>query len=587
MDEQARYSVTVASIAACRDEILLSRHKVPEDSMILDGMACVGGDTISFIQHFRSGTVMSVESDGRRYNMLRHNVALAAQTIIERRASESAECSSRPLADRQAVNGDVCSMWGHGIGSEAAQQGFLACNVLYLDPEWGGPDYYKLPKVVLKIGSETLDKCILDAFKVSERLRFVVLKLPVNFDRNHISNVLEGCSDKLAVHTYTMRLSRKPKMIFVVIERLDGSGPSNVTDPLSWSRSTPEVVDVEAWMRPGAYIAIATDASLRNSETMSKVTRVVLNETDNLALNVPPPLNVPAPLNVPPPKLLRRASTPNQVGLVGHWEAEGGSVLGEAVEGMRMMGKARLRQYRPGQLDPQHDDDHHLFSKRIRRNEDGGTAAAGAGVTGAAQDGATGAGAQDAGTAQAAGIAVAAVGAASGIRVGEVTGVGGGVRSEMVVEEQELLEEGHVAVADVAADDIPHVLMQTRPRFESEDIGDGEQVGDGGEQVSDGCGGEDVEELMLGGRMLVSEEGGDVRGSDVETGEGLGQGQAVKASGVLSGGSQRQGQGEGVEGGSDTCLSHAELAMLGRGLVGLEGAEGGGQGAQLVSQEVL
>ena len=103
MDEQATFSVTVASIAQLRDEhILIGRHSIPHNTNIFDGMAGVGGDSLSYMLHSPQGLVKSNEHDPLRFHSLHHNMDGERAQYVRTRA--------------------------RGVP-------------LYLDPEWGGPGY--------------------------------------------------------------------------------------------------------------------------------------------------------------------------------------------------------------------------------------------------------------------------------------------------------------------------------------------------------------------------------------------------------------------------------------------------------------
>ena len=85
------------------------------DLSVLDAFACVGGNTISFAQHFRH--VVAVELDVDRHAMLAHNVAVAIGADVAR-------------ARVRTICGDA-----HGALVECA------CDAVFLDPPWGGPGY--------------------------------------------------------------------------------------------------------------------------------------------------------------------------------------------------------------------------------------------------------------------------------------------------------------------------------------------------------------------------------------------------------------------------------------------------------------
>jgi hypothetical protein len=190
---------------------------------------------------------------------LTHNLDLVRQQLGRRCAAQSTRL------------GSVLDMWGNSEGgihiADASLSSFRKCDALYLDPEWGGTGYRDAGRSLhMEISGKPLDSCVCDAFCASRRLRWVILKLPCNFDREHISRILdsddsqrlqssapiEGASTArwgLNVSSYRILLQGKEKMIFVVIERVDSQNASQggVNTPEKWRQSRP--VDVNARMK--------------------------------------------------------------------------------------------------------------------------------------------------------------------------------------------------------------------------------------------------------------------------------------------------------------------------------------------------
>ena len=52
----------------------------------------------------------------------------------------------------------------------------------------GGPDYYKQTRLRLTIANYTVEDFILFTFQQIKLCKFVVLKLPVNYDNEHLQN---------------------------------------------------------------------------------------------------------------------------------------------------------------------------------------------------------------------------------------------------------------------------------------------------------------------------------------------------------------------------------------------------------------
>ena len=253
MDDQAAWSVTVAKLRD--EEILINRHSMPRNLTILDGMACVGGDSLSFMHHFTDGLVISNELDPLRHRFLVHNLDNVRKQLGKRGS------------DQRYRLGSVLDIWeweaGEGANYLTDVALFRQCDAIYLDPEWGGVEYREAGSSLhIQIGEKSLDSCVTDALNASQKLRWVVLKLPRNFDREMVSRVLVSDSSPrrdpgydvgvshdrytLSVHSYkilqVVRGAVKEKMIFVVIERVQGGhqSPNAAYCVDQWRHSRPE-----------------------------------------------------------------------------------------------------------------------------------------------------------------------------------------------------------------------------------------------------------------------------------------------------------------------------------------------------------
>jgi len=74
MDKVSTFSITNYKTADKISDILLSLKGINTNSTILDGTACVGGNTISFAK--KGFNVISVELDKQRSELLSHNIKL-------------------------------------------------------------------------------------------------------------------------------------------------------------------------------------------------------------------------------------------------------------------------------------------------------------------------------------------------------------------------------------------------------------------------------------------------------------------------------------------------------------------------------
>lgn len=128
------------------------RNKIPHLSKraITDATACVGGDTLLFSLYFRK--VDSIEWKHDNCIVLRNNVDVFGATNVKIHEGDSSQIFN----------------W--------------KTDVLYIDPPWGGPDYYKQPSLDLYIGNFRLDVWIEEILKRDNRPQYIVLKVPQNYN---------------------------------------------------------------------------------------------------------------------------------------------------------------------------------------------------------------------------------------------------------------------------------------------------------------------------------------------------------------------------------------------------------------------
>ncbi len=163
MDNVSYYSVTDSESADQISEFLVDHlpTKDPAQMTIFDGMACIGGNTFSFAKYF--GKVLSNELNPTRFEMLRRNILDVLQ-----------------------IGSIVTSITNMSILDAAFSTDITHYDVLFLDPEWGGPDYKNFKELQLKIGESVLiEEFVLDVFRRRPSCEYVLLKLPLNFDIDH------------------------------------------------------------------------------------------------------------------------------------------------------------------------------------------------------------------------------------------------------------------------------------------------------------------------------------------------------------------------------------------------------------------
>jgi adenine-specific DNA methylase len=168
IDEVAAFSVTESQSADEMTRVILAEFpkdsgmKSASDLVILDGMACVGGNTISFSKAFKR--TLSNELDEGRFKILRHNV-------VEVMGCSNVEFFNNSILD---LVKDV------------------EFDVLFLDPEWGGPSYKDSSSLRLSISDVAMEDFVLKVFHDFPGVSMVALKLPVNYDNAYLKSFADS-----------------------------------------------------------------------------------------------------------------------------------------------------------------------------------------------------------------------------------------------------------------------------------------------------------------------------------------------------------------------------------------------------------
>lgn len=152
VSHEALYSVTKPDKAKKIQKIITKHlndiHKTPQDCVITDATACVGGDTLSFATYFK--TVQSVELNPSHHKMLENNVR---------------------VYNRKNVN--------IFLGDYVKWMPMLQQDVVFIDPPWGGPMYKKRSNVKLELSNTPLCKIV--SF-LHNKTSMLVVKTPINFN---------------------------------------------------------------------------------------------------------------------------------------------------------------------------------------------------------------------------------------------------------------------------------------------------------------------------------------------------------------------------------------------------------------------
>ena len=153
---------------------------------VFDMMAGVGGDTIEFGKTF--GSVISCEKDGARFNMLRNNIGVYSLSNVE-------------------LHNECCLTLLPKV--------LPTVDVLYMDPPWGGKAYKDSNMLTLSIDNRPIEDVIRGILVKTtntatvNRLKLIVLKLPKNYDLQHLYNKTKSPDN-------TILMYELPKMLIIV-----------------------------------------------------------------------------------------------------------------------------------------------------------------------------------------------------------------------------------------------------------------------------------------------------------------------------------------------------------------------------------
>jgi len=126
---------------------------------ITDATANVGGNTISFTNHFKY--VNAFEINPQACSALKNNLSVYH---VQKNVN--------------VVCGDYTKKWNT-----------VDQNAIFFDPPWGGPEYYKKDKIDLFLGNQNIQNIISDIV-LSGKCNIFFIKIPHNFDDKKFKNDL-------------------------------------------------------------------------------------------------------------------------------------------------------------------------------------------------------------------------------------------------------------------------------------------------------------------------------------------------------------------------------------------------------------
>lgn len=156
----------------------------PNDTVLTDATAGIGGNTISFGMMFKS--VNAIEIDNDIYKYLMNNTSVY----------------------------HLNNIIGYNDDCVKVLPTITTHNVIFMDPPWGGKNYKKVQNIKLLISGIPLEKLCLDIFdktKMAKCPDIVALKLPLNYDIKFLFDQLND--ENRIIHLYSM-----DKMHIIIIE---------------------------------------------------------------------------------------------------------------------------------------------------------------------------------------------------------------------------------------------------------------------------------------------------------------------------------------------------------------------------------
>jgi hypothetical protein len=169
---------------------------------IVDGTSNIGCDTVLFKDIFQTSKIDSIEIDLDTFKCLKKNIK---KSNIEHILGRELPSTGRVKAYHMSIIDYLNPPDGK----------YPKADFIYFDPPWGGPDYYKKEKLMLKLDDVNIGIIIGKA--LINNTKIAVLKAPVNFDLYKYRVDLKDV------------LGYKPKVSSYSIEKPRGNKKGNIS----------------------------------------------------------------------------------------------------------------------------------------------------------------------------------------------------------------------------------------------------------------------------------------------------------------------------------------------------------------------
>lgn len=171
IDDESHYFITykddAVKITRILKKYLFDIGVATSDCTIVDATAGVGGNVLSFSKCFK--TVVAYEISEERANFLKNNLEVYDITNVEVIADD---CTKRILDS--------------------------PCDVLFIDPPWGGVNYKKKKKLRLSVGEMAIEEICKQCIG---KCRMIGLKLPKNYD---IKFLFESFDESVSLYLHEL-----------------------------------------------------------------------------------------------------------------------------------------------------------------------------------------------------------------------------------------------------------------------------------------------------------------------------------------------------------------------------------------------
>lgn len=240
MDEVGSYSISYPETGYQMAKIM--KMVLGENASVIDGTACLGGNTGYFAREFM-GTTIAIEINPFRAGFLYHNleqVYLLKSKKVIKRAKSPLEISLNGLrGDVFVMDGDSQEVLLPNVPDADLEKCSPVADALFVDPPWGGPGYgYTNKRIGLEMttrrngnvtGAEYLRPIIEESISqrrrfgrnrgILSRMNYVFMKVPRNYDLPGLTETLREVA-----HVYDPMLlipdRTKRDRVYLVIMRI-------------------------------------------------------------------------------------------------------------------------------------------------------------------------------------------------------------------------------------------------------------------------------------------------------------------------------------------------------------------------------